>query len=607
MKLVSVSIQNFRCYRDRTTVPIGALTAFVGKNDIGKSTLLESLEIFFNNETVCIEAGDANINSGEGHVMIECEFDDLPAHLTLDAGAATTLADEFLLSDAGTLKIKKIFNCSNKKPSAEVFIVAKHPSGTGVANLLELKEKELQAIIRERGLKVSLKGNPGMRRAIWEAAKEQLNVTETDIPVSKAKEDGKRLWEQIESHLPMFALFQSDRSSKDSDQEVQNPMKAAIAAAIAEVQDDVERIQKRVREKAEAIALSTHEELKLLDSRLASELSPTFTPPTPAKWNGLFSVGLNTDSGIPLNKRGSGVRRLVLVSFFKAEAKRRQKTNAKRSIIYAIEEPETSQHPNNQRFLLESFRSLSCEAGCQVLLTTHSPGLAAELPVESVRFVSRDSHGRPVIRCGASVFPEVATALGVIPDSRVKVLLCVEGPTDVKALKALSHALHAADSSVIDLDNDERVAFVVLGGGNLKHWVNEQYLRALGRPEVHIYDADVSAYQESVETVNRRTDGSWAVFTSKHEIESYLHKDAINAAFGVEVEVTDVPVRNKAVPRVFAEAYSLLKGYDGVLSDNKAKILLADGAFPLMNADMIHERDGAGEISGWLRRIKQMF
>ena len=88
--------------------------------------------------------------------------------------------------------------------------------------------------VKELGLDVALKGNPGMRKAIW-AASADLQLTEMLLPVSKAKEDTKRIWEQIERWLPMFALFQSDRSSRDSDDEVQSPMKAAITAALAKV------------------------------------------------------------------------------------------------------------------------------------------------------------------------------------------------------------------------------------------------------------------------------------------------------------------------------------------------------------------------------------
>ncbi|MCG2957846.1 ATP-binding protein, partial [Escherichia coli] len=106
--------------------------------------------------------------------------------------------------------------------------------------------------------------------------------------------------------------------------------------------------------------------------------------PTNSKWVGLFNVGLNTDN-IPLNKRGSGVRRLVLVSFFKAEAERLLSEKNKQSIIYAIEEPETAQHPNNQKILQSAFVTLANEDNCQVLLTTHSPGFACDLPSDSIR------------------------------------------------------------------------------------------------------------------------------------------------------------------------------------------------------------------------------
>lgn len=45
----------------------------------------------------------------------------------------------------------------------------------------------------------------------------------------------------------------------------------------------------------------------------------------------------------------------------------------KNNIIYAFEEPETSQHPTHQRMLLDSFIELSKKENCQILITTHTP------------------------------------------------------------------------------------------------------------------------------------------------------------------------------------------------------------------------------------------
>lgn len=609
MRLIAVTLENFRAYQQPTRIEFGGLTTVIGRNDIGKSTILDALEIFFNGEAVKIEQADANVRSDLTDVSITAEFSDLPPEITLDAGALTRLADEYLVAANGNLIIRKVYDCGKKTPSSETYVIANHPTAKGVSNLLELKEKDLQAMVKEQKLDVKLKGNPGMRQAIWAAAGE-LALAEIAIPVSKSKEDGKRIWEQIELHLPMYALFQSDRASKDSDGEVQNPLKGAIKTAIAEVQEEIERIQAKVREKSIEIAELTHKALRTIDPNLAGALTPTFSPPTQQKWTGLFSVGMDTDDNIPLNKRGSGVRRLILVSFFKAEAERKLATQSKANIIYAIEEPETSQHPGNQKILIESFKEIAQAPNCQVILTTHSPGLAADLPVDSIRFVSADAAAHtPTIQQGADVFGAVADTLGLTPDSRVKVLVCVEGPSDVEALRYLSHALHQHDNTIPCLLTEKRCAFVSLGGSTLKHWVTAHYLQGLRCPEVHIYDRDVQKYGQSVAEVNGRQDGlhSWAGQTIKHEIESYLHPDAIDEEFGILVNVVDQPdAANPAVPRAFAVAYSAHRGWPQVMGDDKAKVQLTK-AFKRMTAARIQARDPGGEVEGWFRKIAEYF
>lgn len=48
MKIKAVSVNGFRGYAEPITVEVDDLLVLVGKNDIGKSTLLEALDIFFN-------------------------------------------------------------------------------------------------------------------------------------------------------------------------------------------------------------------------------------------------------------------------------------------------------------------------------------------------------------------------------------------------------------------------------------------------------------------------------------------------------------------------------------------------------------------------------
>ena len=603
MKLKTIYLKKFRCYKDEVSIEFDDLTTFVGKNDIGKSTVLEGLEIFFNNDLVKIEQSDANIH-GDKNVVITCDFCDLPSELVLDSGEKTNLADEYLTITNDILRIKKVYDCSKSKVSSTVYIVANHPNAVDAENLLSLKEKDLQKIIKDKGLDVPLKGNPLMRKAIW-ASIADLNLKETEIEVSKAKEDGKEIWTKLDAYLPNYALFQSDRSSQDSDGEVQNPMKMAIQEAISEVQEEINVIQKKVHDKAMAIAQQTQEALKYIDSNLANQLTPKFTPPASAKWNGLFSIAMDTDEGIALNKRGSGVRRMILVGFFKAEAERKLKSSGskKKNIIYAIEEPETAQHPNNQRILINSFKELSKSEKCQVILTTHSPGLAQELPIESLRFIDRNEHGCPVVKSGTNILPSIVETLGIFPDSNknVQLLLCLEGPTDVVAFKAFSRCLREKYNEVVDLENDKRVLVVPLGGSILKHWVEKQYFKNLGCPEVHIYDNDVNTYQKSIDEINAREDTSWGTLTEKFEIENYLHPDAIKAIYDIDVDTTQ-----NDVPKLFGISYSDKNGWDDVMKGKTAKNYLSKVFQEGMNMKYLEEIDPNGEVKGWFDRITSM-
>ena len=600
MKLKRLYLENFRSYKDLVSIDFENITTFIGKNDAGKSTILEALEIFFNNDIVKIDSSDANVFSDSKKVTIACDFTELPNELILDSGEKTSLKEEYLLIDEDTMRIKKTYDCSKSKPSEDIYIVTDHPTANGFENLLSLKEKDLQKMIAERQLVCSKKGNPTMRKALWESA-DDLKISRVEISLTKSKEDVKDIWSKIESYLPTYALFQSDRSSSDSDEEVQNPMKVAIQEAISEVKKEILEIQEKVREKATEIANQTHKALHDIDPSLANELTPIFATPAVSKWNNLFSITMDTDAGISLNKRGSGVRRMILVGFFKAEAERKAKQSNKKDIIYAIEEPETAQHPNNQKILINSFLGLSKTPHCQIILTTHSPGLAQELPIDSIRFVNRTNDNNTIVQNGSeTVIAEVVKTLGILPnpEQNIKLIIHVEGPTDVIALQCFSRCLREKYPDVIDLSSDKRILLIPSGGSILKYWVDARYLENLHCPCVHIYDNDVATYQKSIDKVNTRNDGSWGVLTKKCEIENYLHPDAIKAAYDIDIN-TD----KEKVPERFGKAYAIKKNLDNPMGANKSKLYLSK-AFDKMTYKLLMERDTEGEIKDWFDKMK---
>lgn len=147
----------------------------------------------------------------------------------------------------------------------------------------------------------------------------------------------------------------------------------------------------------------------------------------------------------------------------------------------------------------------------------------------------------------------------------------------------------------------ERRQFIVpLGGGNLKHWVEKRYLDKLSCPQVHIYDNDVKGYQDMIDQVNQRGNGSWGTLTKKYEIENYLHPAAIKAVYNVEVD-TD----KENVPALVAKAYyeANKDKRDGQWRDSRAKTYLSKVFTDAMTCDMLEERDPDGEVKGWFDKI----
>ncbi len=615
MRLLSVSIENFRSYKDRVTVNIGDFTAVMGRNDVGKSTILEALEVFFNNALVKIDQSDPCVHNEGKIVEIGCVFDLYPEALTLDARSITTLEAEHLLNAHGHLEIVKRFKCTTKTPKEEVFARAKHPTAEPLADLLKLKNDALKARAREFNVDlaagVDQRSNASLRGAI-RATVGDADRAETLVPLTD--EDGKKVWDQLQRNLPAFALFQADRPSKDDDPEIADPMKIAVAAAVREVEADLEAIKERVQRSAMEVAQRTLAKLQEMDPNLARQLTPSFK--AEPKWDG-FKLSLTGDDQIPINKRGSGVRRLILLNFFRAEAERKREGSNTQRVIYAVEEPESSQHPDNQIMLVKALIALADDPDTQVMMTTHVPAIAGMVPTDSVRFVTRNNDGYPQVEEGADgVLEKVAASLGVYPDKRAMVAVYVEGPHDVSFLGHVSKLYCAHDPALVDLTSDHRIAFIPTGGGNLKHWVERQYLANAGMIEVHIYDRDTQddpKYGAHVDAVNGRGSRDIAFLTQRREMENYLHPACIAAEFQYPAEPAFTDWCD--VPALVAEHVHFTSGaanpWDQLdpekqsKKQSRAKTRLNNAVASSMTLAQLREVDAGGEILGWFQAITE--
>lgn len=239
--------------------------------------------------------------------------------------------------------------------------------------------------------------NAVMRTAIWQHFRENLQLNSVDIDVTKG--DTKSIWEKLQKYLPLYSLFQSDRKNSDGDSEVQDPLKEAVKEILRdeELRRKLDEVASTVEAKLHEVSTRTLAKLQEMSPDIANTLNPVIPPANSLKWADVFkNVSITSDENIPINKRGSGSKRLILLNFFRAEVERRQNDINATSVIYAIEEPETSQHSENQKKLIQALIALANAANTQVIITTHSATIVKELGFNNIRIIRMEENQKVV-------------------------------------------------------------------------------------------------------------------------------------------------------------------------------------------------------------------
>ncbi len=620
MKLVRLRIRNFRCYKKEIAFDFNDMTAFVGKNDVGKSTVMDTLDMFLNEGAP--DKHDATKDGDGKDLTIICEFTNLPPSVIIDEDNSTSFQAEHLLNSAGRLEIHKTFSGHLATPKCtSVTAFAVHPSADEVADLLQLKNPELKK--RAEKLKVDLtdidpKVNAQLRQRIRESVGE-LKLKAAHVSLNDEKTN--KPWDRIKTYIPLLALFKSDRASTDQDPEAQDPLKTAVKEAIKQREAELNAIAAHVETQVRQIAKATLEKLKEMDASLAQELNPQITV---KKWETLFGVNITGDEEIPINKRGSGVKRLVLLNFFRAKAEQQAREKSNAPVIYAIEEPETSQHPHNQRLLINALLDLAADS--QVIITTHTPMLARTLPDKCLRYIHMNADKtREVLQGGGETNKLFAKSLGVLPDNAIKLFIGVEGRHDITFLKHMAKVLLKAGCDVLDLEKmelDGELIFFPLGGSSLALWTSR--LEPLSRPEFHLFDRDnpppaAAKYQAEADAINLRSRCK-AVVTGKKEMENYLHYDAINEAYTRVCNIThglaanfaafdDVPVKIAEMVHAASGSPTAWAALDEETRDKKisnAKRNLNEHAASSMTKVRLDQVDPDGHVLSWFNDMKAL-
>ena len=199
MKLKKIILHNYRCYVGDVSIDIDDLTCIIGKNDVGKSSIMEALDAFFNDNNINKTDLSATAPTDDQQICISCVFSDMPAEMVLDSSVECNLDEEGLLNGSRDLEIKRVWDCGGKTLGKSTYLKCNYYEAPEAEGLLSQKKDSLKSLIRNNNIKMLAGGrqtiNRDMRRAI-RTHYNMINRSERFIKV-----DGNLSKEYMESAL----------------------------------------------------------------------------------------------------------------------------------------------------------------------------------------------------------------------------------------------------------------------------------------------------------------------------------------------------------------------------------------------------------------------
>lgn len=612
MKIKKLILENFRAFYGRVEIPIDDFTVFIGKNDQGKSSILEAIDIFFNEGKGVVKIEESDLNKKakveeNNEFKIGLIFKELPKDLVIDATNPTSLSDEYLLNQDRDLEIWKTFK--NGKPQ-KTFIKCSHPANDEfLKSLMQKKIKELQDFVKQNTIdssSIDKRKSADLRRIIrnnYQQRDGELKLEILDIGIDE--EGVKDIWNNLKNYMPIYALFHSDRKNLEQDDEIQDPLKIKVEEIFRrqDIQSKLQEIAQEIDKETNEIAKSTIDKFKeIVGNTNSVELKPNIPDVGSLKWKDVYkNIGFVTDNEVPLNKRGSGIRRIVLMSSFLAEAERKiTDTSSKANIVYAIEEPETSLHPDFQMILIDSLKKLSDDGKHQVLLTTHSPAFVRLIDTSSIRYIEQTNGEVKINIFDEQVFNKIVKNLGLLPNIG-KVIICVEGKNDENFLIKINQNIDEL-KEIINLKEkieSDLLAILPMKGSNLGDYISRYVLKNTNAIEFHLYDKDTDdKYKKNIEDVNNRRDGSYGALTNKREIENYVPKGLIEEEFAITLDnIDESNWDNEDIPKKIQAKVSNM-------NENAIKERLCGKVASKITKEHLEKLNSWEEIEGWFNKIK---
>lgn len=404
MKIASVRIQNFRGFRDET-IQFNDYTCLVGENGAGKSTVLNALNVFFqeqdgaSTDTKKLTAEDFTVRDTSEPIEITVTFTKLS-----DAAKQTLAA--YVRADQLVVTAKASFD--EEQQEAEV----KH---FGQRLGME-KFKQFFEAVKRNAKKTELDKIYG-----------DIQATYTDLPPGKSKDAKVENLQEYEAERPeectllpsednfygyqgsgklskfiQYVYVPAVKHATDEERETKDSAIGRLVDRVVRSKTDFDERLTQLRDKTldeyKTILADNRSGLDELSKTLQDRLQSWAHPSAKVQMDWVTDekksvqvtspvAGLSTGDGAfagSLARMGHGLQRSYLLALMQELAETDDSSSP--TLVLACEEPELYQHPPQARYLADVFEQLT-EKTSQIVVTTHSPYFVKGDALEAVRLV----------------------------------------------------------------------------------------------------------------------------------------------------------------------------------------------------------------------------
>jgi putative ATP-dependent endonuclease of the OLD family len=388
MRIHSLTIKRYRVFDATTVVRLSDFTVLTGPNNLGKSTILRALNVFFS--ALALQGG-----------------------VTIVRPDTYNLADDYPKNRQG-------------KPGR------RWPTEIGVT--IELSQPELVQAGADLGLSLP---NPLILTLRFEVKRTGHTWARLVVSgVAVGQDGGRKIAEWISARI----RYVYSPAARNADDHRSSVFPALVKGAINKVSQSRRRIKQLesfyadVRQVIDRLQVELRDDLHafLPDVRRIEFVIRDFDL---SDFVSVKEVQIDDGARTSLQQKGDGFKSLFSLATLQFMARQRYGAN----LVFGIEEPESHLHSTAVWDLKAALRNLS--QSFQVLITTHSPiliqrdNLSGNIVVDKMQSSTFQSSARP-----AKTLSQIRESLGIRPQDNMvsaEVILLVEGPTEENAFPKL--------------------------------------------------------------------------------------------------------------------------------------------------------------------------